>query len=244
MTLAKDIRLGPYAIQALLGQGGMGEVYRALDTRLDRLVAIKVLRPDVADSPVRRQRFEREARAVSSLSHPHICPLYDISERDGVPFLVMEYLEGETLSERLARGVLPIDQVLRYAIEMTDALDHAHRHGVIHRDLKPSNVMLTPSGVKLLDFGVAKLYATDTIGSASVAATQTSGRSPRKGCSSARRSTWRLSNWKRGTRTRERTSSRLARSCTKWPRAVPRSKGGAGRASLLRFSSTIPRRFR
>jgi serine/threonine protein kinase/Tol biopolymer transport system component len=168
MMLTKDLRLGPYEIQAPLGQGGMGEVYRAIDTRLGRAVAIKILPRHVGDSPTRRQRFEREARALSSLSHPHICPLYDIGEQDGLPFLVMEALDGETLAERLVRGALPIDQVLRYAIEIADALDHAHRQGVIHRDLKPSNIMLTRSGVKLLDFGVARLCATDTIAGASL----------------------------------------------------------------------------
>ncbi len=168
MMLAKDLRLGPYEIQAPLGQGGMGEVYRAIDTRLGRAVAIKVLPRHVADSPTRRQRFEREARALASLSHPHICPLYDIGEQDGLPFLVMEALDGETLAERLVRGALPIDQVLRHAIEMAGALDHAHLQGVIHCDLKPSNVMMTRSGVKLLDFGVARLCATETIAGASL----------------------------------------------------------------------------
>jgi serine/threonine protein kinase/Tol biopolymer transport system component len=168
MMIAKDVRLGPYEIQAPLGHGGMGEVYRAIDTRLGRAVAIKVLPRHVADSPTRRQRFEREARALSSLSHPHICALYDIGEEDGLPFLVMEALDGETLTERLVRGALPIDQVVRHAIEMAGALDHAHRQGVIHRDLKPSNIMMTRSGVKLLDFGVARLCATETIAGASL----------------------------------------------------------------------------
>ena len=144
----------------------MGEVYRAIDTRLGRAVAIKVLPQQVAESPARRQRFEREARALASLSHPHICPLYDVGEQGGLPFLVMEALDGETLAARLVRGALPIDHVVRHAIEMADGLDHAHRHGVIHCDLKPSNVMLTRSGVKLLDFGVARLCATETVGAA------------------------------------------------------------------------------
>ena len=161
--LATDHRLGPYAIQAPLGQGGMGEVYRAIDLRLGRAVALKVLPRHVGGSPTRRQRFEREARVLASLSHPHICPLYDIGEQDGLPFLVMEALDGETLAECLVRGALSIDRVLRHAIEIADALAHAHRHGVIHRDLKPSNVMLTQSGVKLLDFGLARLCATEPI---------------------------------------------------------------------------------
>ena len=138
--LAKKLRLGPYEIQAPLGHGGMGEVYRAIDTRLGRAVAIKVLPRQVAENPARRQRFEREAHALASLNHPHICPLYDVGEQDGLPFLVMEALDGETLAARLVRGALPIDQVVRHTIEMADALDHAHRQGVIHCDLKPSNV--------------------------------------------------------------------------------------------------------
>jgi len=162
MPLAPGDRLGPYEIVASIGIGGMGEVYRATDTRLGRTVAIKVLPRHIADNLTRRQRFEREARALASLSHPNICPLHDIGEQGGVPFLVMEALDGETLASRLVRGALPVDQVVRYAIEIADALDHAHRQGVIHRDLKPSNVMLTPSGVKLLDFGVARLCATET----------------------------------------------------------------------------------
>jgi len=165
MTLLNGVRLGPYAIQALAGAGGMGEVYRAIDTRLDRTVAIKVLPAPVADRPTRRQRLERETRAISRMNHPHICTLYDVGEYDGLPFLVMEWVEGETLADRLLRGALPIDQVLRCAIEIADALEHAHRQGIVHRDLKPSNVMLAPSGVKLLDFGVAQLWAPDEMSS-------------------------------------------------------------------------------
>ena len=156
MTLGGGVRLGPYEIQSALGSGGMGEVYRARDTRLGRTVAIKVLAAHLDSHPQARQRFDQEARAVSSLSHPHICALYDIGEVDGVRFLVMEYLEGETLASRLVRGPVPIDQVLCHAIEIADALDHAHRQGIVHRDLKPSNIMLTRSGAKLLDFGLAK----------------------------------------------------------------------------------------
>ena len=157
MTLASGTRLGPYEILAPVGAGGMGEVYRAKDTRLDRTVAIKVLPASLASDPDRRQRFEREARAVSSLNHPHICTLHDIGQQDGIDFLVMEYLDGETLADRLKKGPLPTDAVLRYAIQIADALDKAHRHGVVHRDLKPANVILTRSGAKLLDFGLAKL---------------------------------------------------------------------------------------
>lgn len=159
--LAREFRLGVYEIQGPLGYGGMGEVYRAVDVRLGRIVAIKILPRHVAERPTRRQRFEREARILAGLSHPHICPLYDVGEQDGIPFLVMEALEGETLAERLVRGALPVGELLRHAIDMSTALDHAHRHGVIHCDLKPSNVMLTPTGVKLLDFGIARLCAPD-----------------------------------------------------------------------------------
>ena len=150
-------KLGPYEIQALLGAGGMGEVYQARDTRLDRIVAIKVLPAHLADDPERRERFEREARTIASLNHPHICTLHDIGRQDGTDYLVMEYLEGETLSMRLLKGPLPIEQVLQYAIEIAGALDKAHRKGVTHRDLKPGNIMLTKAGTKLLDFGLAKL---------------------------------------------------------------------------------------
>ena len=135
----------------------MGEVYRGRDTRLGRDIAIKVLPQHLSNDPARRERFEREARAVSSLNHPHICVLHDIGSQEGVDYLVMEHIEGETLAARLARGALPIDQVLRHAAEIADALDKAHRQGVVHRDLKPQNVMLTRTGVKLLDFGLAKL---------------------------------------------------------------------------------------
>jgi hypothetical protein len=156
MTLAGGTRLGPYEIVVPLGAGGMGEVYRARDTRLDRDVAVKVLPGALASSPEMKQRFEREARAVSQLSHPHICALYDVGSQDGVEYLVMELLEGESLAARVARGPLPLEQVLRHGIEIADALDRAHRSGIVHRDLKPGNVMLTKSGVKLLDFGLAK----------------------------------------------------------------------------------------
>jgi Tol biopolymer transport system component len=156
MPLALGTRLGPYEILAPLGAGGMGEVYRAKDTRLDRSVAIKVLPSDLVHDPGRRARFEREAKAVSSLNHPHICTLHDVGHEQGTDFLVMELVEGETLAERLKKGALPLDRTLRHAIEIADALDKAHRQGVIHRDLKPGNVMLTKSGAKLMDFGLAK----------------------------------------------------------------------------------------
>jgi serine/threonine protein kinase/Tol biopolymer transport system component len=157
MPLAAGARLGPYEINAWLGAGGMGDVYRATDTRLDRSVALKVLPDHVACTPTRRARFAREARAVSRLSHPSICALYDVGEHDGLQFIVMEYLEGETLSQCLRRGPLPIADVFHAGAEIADALDHAHRHAVVHRDLKPANIMLTRTGVKLLDFGLARL---------------------------------------------------------------------------------------
>jgi eukaryotic-like serine/threonine-protein kinase len=156
MALTSGTKLGPYQIESLLGAGGMGEVYRARDTRLDRTVAIKILTQGLADTPEVRQRFEREARAVSSLSHPHICVLYDVGNQDGIEYLVMEYLEGETLAARIAKGPLTTSDLLRFASQIADALDKAHRQGIVHRDLKPANVMLTKTGAKLLDFGLAK----------------------------------------------------------------------------------------
>ena len=156
MPLMPGTRLGPYEIVGPLGAGGMGEVYRARDTRLDRSVAVKILPEHLATDPSLRARFEREARAVSLLSHPHICMLYDIGEQDGVHFLVMEHLEGETLATRLERGPLPIGEAVAVATQIAGALAQAHRQGVVHRDLKPGNVMLTKAGAKLLDFGLAK----------------------------------------------------------------------------------------
>jgi eukaryotic-like serine/threonine-protein kinase len=158
MGLTAGTRLGPYEILAPLGAGGMGEVYRARDTRLDRTVAIKILPARLSDNPDARQRFQREARAISSLQHPNICTLYDIGSENGVDFLVMECLEGETLQDRLLRGLLPLEQVTRNGMEIADALDAAHRKGFVHRDLKPSNVFLTQHGeAKVLDFGLVKL---------------------------------------------------------------------------------------
>jgi eukaryotic-like serine/threonine-protein kinase len=162
MTLASGTRLGPFEILSPIGAGGMGEVYRARDTRLERTVAVKVLPQRLSASPESRQRFEREAKTISQLSHPHICALYDVGNQEGVEYLVMEYLEGETLADRLAKGPLPLEQTLRFGIEIADALDKAHRQGIVHRDLKPGNVMLTKSGVKLLDFGLAKAMAPPT----------------------------------------------------------------------------------
>src|SRR6267143_2190522 len=157
MPIALGTRFGPYEIISAAGAGGMGEVYRAKDTRLDRLVALKVLPPELAHNPEKRQRFEREARSISTLSHPHICTLHDVGQQDGVDYLVLEYLEGETLEKKLEKGSMPAPEVLKYAIELADALDKAHQQGIIHRDIKPGNIMVTKSGVKLMDFGLAKL---------------------------------------------------------------------------------------
>ncbi|MGA7791753.1 MAG: protein kinase [Candidatus Acidiferrales bacterium] len=157
MPLPAGTKLGPHEILAAIGSGGMGEVYKARDTRLDRIVAIKVLPAHLADRSDLSERFEREAKTIASLNHPHICTLYDTGHQDEIDFLVMEYLEGETLAQRLQKGPLPIQQVLQYATEIADALDKAHRKGITHRDLKPGNIMLTKSGTKLLDFGLAKL---------------------------------------------------------------------------------------
>src|ERR1039457_674500 len=156
MALTSGTKLGPYEILAPIGAGGMGEVYRAKDTRLDRTVAIKILPPHLAGDPQFRERFEREAKTISALNHPHICALYDIGRDRDTEFLVLEYLEGETLAARLARGPLPLPEVLRIAVEIAGALDKAHRQGIVHRDLKPGNVILTKTGAKLLDFGLAK----------------------------------------------------------------------------------------
>jgi len=157
MAFAPGTRLGVYEITGLIGVGGMGEVYRARDTRLDRAIAIKVLPEHVASDPDFKQRFAREAKTISSLNHPHICALYDVGREGGLDYLVMELLEGETLAQRIGRGALPLPQVLRYGIEIAEALDRAHRQGITHRDLKPANIMLTKAGAKLLDFGLAKL---------------------------------------------------------------------------------------
>jgi Tol biopolymer transport system component len=156
MSLSQGTKLGPYEILGPLGAGGMGEVYRARDTRLDRTVAVKVLPANLSSDPNLRQRLEREARAVSKLSHPNICTLHDIGHQDGMDFLVMELVEGETLEQRLMKGPLPTEQTVRYAAQIADALARAHKQGITHRDLKPANVMLTKAGAKLMDFGLAK----------------------------------------------------------------------------------------
>jgi len=169
MPIRPGSRLGPYEIVAPLGAGGMGEVYRARDTRLDRIVAIKVLRSEIARDDFWRQRFEVEARAISCLNHPHICTLHDIgrerlhpsesADEDEVDFLVMELVDGEPLGRLLAKGPFPAAHVVRYGLEIAAALEDAHDHGVVHGDLKPGNIMVTRFGLKLLDFGLAKQLA-------------------------------------------------------------------------------------
>jgi serine/threonine protein kinase len=156
MSLLPGTKLGPYEIVSPLGAGGMGEVYRARDTRLERLVAIKILPSHLSSNPDAKQRFERESRTISSLSHPNICHLYDVGSQDGIDYLVMQYLEGDTLADRLAKGPLPPEQVLKYGVDICEGLEKAHKSGVIHRDLKPGNIMLTKSGAMLMDFGLAK----------------------------------------------------------------------------------------
>src|SRR5690242_19003364 len=150
MSHAAGDKLGPYEILGPMGKGGMGEVFRARDSRLNRTVALKVSKTRFGE------RFEREARAIAALNHPNICQLYDVVHHDGIDFLVMEYLEGETLFWRLTKGALALEQILEYGIQIADALDRAHRKGITHRDLKPGNIMLTKSGAKLLAFGLAK----------------------------------------------------------------------------------------
>src|SRR6201981_1660494 len=183
MALTSGTKLGPYEIVAPLGAGGMGEVYRARDIRLDRTVAIKVLASHLASSPELKQRMEREARAISSLNHPHICHLYDIGSQDSTDYLVMEFLEGETLAARLGKGALPQSEMLKIGIAVAEALTVAHRQGIVHRDLKPGNIMLTKTGAKLMDFGLAKTMGVAASGSASnppsfTAAATLSGPSP------------------------------------------------------------------
>ena len=156
MVLTSGAKLGAYEIQSALGAGGMGEVYRARDTRLDRTVAIKVLPTHLSTNPEAKERFDREARAISSLNHARICTLYDVGHQDGIDFLVMEYLEGESLAERLKKGPLPLKDSLKVGIDVCEALEIAHRQGIVHRDLKPANIMLTQGGAKLMDFGLAK----------------------------------------------------------------------------------------
>jgi len=168
MSLLPGTRLGPYEIVAMLGAGGMGEVWRATDTRLDRDVALKVLPPGLGDDPERRARFEREAKVLASLNHPHIATLHALEHFDGRHVLVMELVDGEGLDERISRGAIPVDEAMEIALQIADALEAAHEKGIVHRDLKPANVKVRGDGaVKVLDFGLAK--ALDPAGGASQA---------------------------------------------------------------------------
>ena len=211
MALEPGVKLGPYEILSKLGAGGMGEVYKARDTRLDRLVAIKVLPEHIAKRDDLRQRFEREARAVASLNHPHICVLYDIGQQDGVDYMVIEHLEGETLAARIEKGALPMEQALKFALETADALDRAHRAGVTHRDVKPANIMLTRDGVKLLDFGLAKSAPKRGLTEETLTAALTS-----EGRCWARRSIWLRSSSPGRKRMRAATYGPSAGCCMRW----------------------------
>ena len=203
----------------------MGEVYKASDTRLERVVALKLLPPHWAENSEMKQRFEREARIIASLNHPNVCVLHDVGQQDGRDFLVMEYLEGDTLGARLERGALGWEEALKVAIPMADALDKAHRRGVVHRDLKPSNVILTASGPKLLDFGLAKWKAPATPSSASQTPTLTNVTTPGAIMGTLQ---YMAPEQLEGIRTRGQTSSRLVRSCMKWSPARRRSRERAG----------------
>src|ERR1700683_3196838 len=171
MALTSGTKLGPYEIQSPLGAGGMGEVYRARDTRLERTVAVKILPSHLSEDPESKQRFDREARTISSLNHPNICTLHDVGHQDGIDYLVMEYLEGQTLADRLSKGPLPVEQVLKYGADICDGLERAHRGGVVHRDLKPGNIMLTRTGAKLMDFGLAKIAVGVPVAASGMSAT-------------------------------------------------------------------------
>ena len=220
MSLEAGTKLGPYEISAPVGAGGMGEVYRAKDTRLGRDVAVKVLPAHLSASAELRQRLEREAKTISSLSHPHICMLHDVGHQNGTDYLVMEFLEGETLADRLAKGALPMEQALKIGIETAGALDAAHQSGIVHRDLKPGNIMLTKSGVKLLDFGLAKLATPDKQAVSQATSMPTALPAEPAADDAAERfsapsSTWRPSSSRAARPTRAATSSRSAASSTR-----------------------------
>src|SRR3990172_8835965 len=229
MSIEPGLKIGPYEGLSPLGAGGMGEVYKAKDTRLDRSVALKVLPSELARDPSRRARLEREAKAISKLNHAHICTLHDIGAHDGIDYLVMEYIEGETLAERLKRGALPLEQALELARQMASGLAAAHEHGIVHRDLKPSNVMLTKSGVKLLDFGLAKWEEKEA-------------RWPRPRRSRSRRRvpfwgrspTWRRSSSRAKKPTRVRSSTPSASCCGRWSRgSAPSTRKEEGLAGQV-----------
>jgi eukaryotic-like serine/threonine-protein kinase len=214
MALSTGRRLGPYGILSPLGAGGMGEVYKARDTRLDRTVAIKILPDSLSGDPQFRERFDREARVISQLDHPNICALYDVGREDGTAYLVMQYLEGETLAEKLTRGPIRLDEASTYAIQIADALARAHRSGIVHRDLKPGNVILTKSGARLLDFGLAKTSLATAPSGASLLTTTPAGLTM-QGTILARSNTWRPSRSRAATLTRAATSGHSDAFCTR-----------------------------
>ena len=244
MALAAGTRLGPYEVQSAIGAGGMGEVYRARDTRLDRAVAVKILPAHLSTDSAARQRFDREARVISSLTHPNICQLYDVGRQDGVDFIVMELLEGETLADRLKKGPLPLEQVLKCGIEICEGLEKAHKSGVVHRDLKPGNVMLTKSGAKLMDFGVAK--AMEAVKTATATATiGMAGNGPPLTAQGTVVGTFqymRRSNWRGRKRTPERIFLLWVRCCTRWQRVSAHSAARQRPALSPRCWSGIRRR--
>ena len=247
MAIQPGTRLGPYEVVAQLGAGGMGEVWRGRDTRLDREVAIKILPDSIAANETARARFEREAKVISSMSHPHICVLYDVGHEGVTHYLVMELIEGESLSERLKRGPLPPADVLGYGSQIADALDRAHKQGIVHRDLKPGNVMLTKDGAKLLDFGLARPVAEATpVGSADRGGDQ--GRDADHRGHDRRDIPVHGARAARGSRrpTRAPTSSRWERCCTRWRPGVAafeeRIQGRSDRRDrLLRRPRRSPR---
>src|SRR5579871_3681469 len=216
MALSSGTKLGPYEIEAPLGARGMVEVDRARDTRLERTVAIKVLPASLSSDASLKQRLEREAKAVSKLSHSNICTLHDIGHQDGVDFLVMEYLEGETLEQRLSKGALPPEQTLRYGAQIADALAKAHQRGITHRDLKPANVMLTKSGAKLLDFGLATQSGPAPLTAALTGMTVEHSKLTAAGMIVGTFQYMAPEHWKAKRPTRARTSSPSEKSSTKW----------------------------
>jgi serine/threonine protein kinase len=251
MSLAAGSKLGPYEILSPLGAGGMGEVFRARDTRLGRDVAIKIFPERFSGRPELRERFEREARTISALNHARICTIYDVGHQDDVQYLVMEFLEGETLAERIQKGPLPLREIVRIGMEICEALDAAHRAWIIHRDLKPANVMLTANGAKLMDFGLAKASAasasggTTETGAPLLSAAETSvararfHRLRRPGRSSARFNTCRRSSSKAKKPTRGPTFLRSAQFCTKWRQGSARSPVKVRSAWRPQFSRKI-----
>ena len=219
MALTAGTKLGPYEIQSPLGAGGMGEVYRARDTRLERIVAVKILPSHLSENPEAKQRFDQEARTISSVNHPNICTLYDVGHQDGTDYLVMEFLEGETLADRLRKGPLPIDQVLRDGLDICEGLDKAHRCGVVHRDLKPGNIMLTKGGAKLMDFGLAKASVSTAAAASGLSMTSSTppGSHPltAQGTVVEPFNTCRRSRWKASRRMLAPTSLPWERCCTR-----------------------------